>query len=68
MGGQKTSSYGGVCIRTYPGQYFDEETELYYNCHRYYNPQIGRYLRKDPIGFTGGVNIFMGHPVDAGIN
>jgi len=29
----------------FPGQYYDEETCLHYNWHRYYEPGIGRYLR-----------------------
>ena len=31
------------------GQYFDSETGLYYNYHRYYDPFTGRYLRPDPL-------------------
>jgi len=31
-----------------PGQYYDEETGLHYNYHRYYDPRTGRYLRPDP--------------------
>jgi len=42
-----------------PGQYYDEETGLHYNYHRYYDPRTGRYLRADPIGQLGGVNIFV---------
>ncbi|WP_128331449.1 DUF6531 domain-containing protein [Apibacter sp. HY039] len=35
------------------GQYEDVETGLYYNRFRYYSPQTGSYISKDPIGLAG---------------
>ncbi|NDY43553.1 RHS repeat-associated core domain-containing protein [Dissulfurirhabdus thermomarina] len=42
----------------FPGQYLDEETGLHYNWRRYYDPSTGRYITPDPIGLSGGVNLF----------
>jgi RHS repeat-associated protein len=39
------------------GQYHDNETGLYYNWHRYYSPQLGRYLRTDPM--REGLNLYL---------
>ncbi|WP_346748067.1 RHS repeat domain-containing protein [Prevotella jejuni] len=35
------------------GQYEDEETGLYYNRFRYYDPNTGSYISQDPIGLAG---------------
>ncbi|SHO54704.1 RHS repeat-associated core domain-containing protein [Vibrio quintilis] len=41
-----------------PGQYADEESGLHYNRFRYYHPQDGCYLNRDPIGLLGGLNLY----------
>jgi RHS repeat-associated protein len=38
----------------FPGQYWDEELQLYYNYHRHYDPVAARYLQPDPLGATAG--------------
>jgi len=42
----------------FPGQYFDAETGLNYNWHRYYHPTTGRFLRAEPTGLDFGMNPF----------
>jgi len=42
----------------YPGQYFDAESNLFYNYQRVYQPTTGRYTQPDPIGLGGGLNRF----------
>ncbi|GAA0319286.1 RHS repeat-associated core domain-containing protein [Psychrobacter aestuarii] len=40
------------------GQYADNETGLFYNYYRFYNPKTGRYVTSDPIGLGDGMNTY----------
>ncbi|MEO7329300.1 MAG: RHS repeat-associated core domain-containing protein [Minicystis sp.] len=46
------------CPWRWPGQYEDEETGLYYNRFRYYDPEASRYVSQDPIGLKGGLELY----------
>ncbi|NPC72041.1 MULTISPECIES: DUF6531 domain-containing protein [Corallococcus] len=46
------------CPWRWPGQYEDEETGLYYNRFRMFDPEQGRFLSRDPIGLLGNTNLF----------
>ncbi len=50
----------------FQGQYFDEESGLHYNRHRYYDPNIGQFTTQDPIGLLGGVNNYQYAPNPTG--
>ena len=71
------NAFGNVTITTqgniqqpyaFTGREYDTETGMYFYRARYYNPQVGRFVTKDPIGFAGGdVNLYGyvgGNPVN----
>jgi RHS repeat-associated protein len=42
----------------FQSKYYDQESGLNYYYHRYYNPSIGRFINEDPIGLSGGLNLY----------
>jgi RHS repeat-associated protein len=57
--GRLTSSRGSLRQPFgFPGQYLDEESGLYYSLFRFYDPDNGRFITPDPLGLTGGLNLY----------
>lgn len=49
------------------GQYEDEETGLYYNRFRWYDPNTGNYISQDPIGLLGNNTTIYGYIHDSNV-
>jgi RHS repeat-associated protein len=43
---------------TFTGRFLDEEAGLLYYRARYYDPATGRFLQRDPLGYTEAPNLF----------
>lgn len=43
----------------FPGQYWDEESNLSYNNQRYYRPFDGSFTQSDPVGLNAGWNRYL---------
>lgn len=67
----KYQAYGNLALKQveevennirFQGQYYDQETGLHYNRHRYYDPSVGQFISQDPIGLLGGENNYQYAP------
>ncbi|MFL0107385.1 RHS repeat domain-containing protein [Tenacibaculum maritimum] len=54
LNGKVINGSNAPCPFLFQGQYYDKEIELAYNRFRYYDPDDGRYISKDPIGLLSG--------------
>lgn len=50
-------SFGGPS-GDFTGREYDNFTGLYYYRARMYDPELGRFISEDPIGFYGGINLY----------
>jgi RHS repeat-associated protein len=55
MVNQTGSSTGNLGFHS---KYYDQESGLNYFYHRYYNPFNGSFINEDPIGLSGGLNMY----------
>lgn len=58
--GELKASSGDVnaCPFRYQGKYHDAETGLSYFGLRYYSAKLGRWISRDPLGESGGFNLY----------
>ncbi|MDD3144704.1 MAG: RHS repeat-associated core domain-containing protein, partial [Candidatus Gracilibacteria bacterium] len=52
----KQSSIGNT--RLFTGREYERGLKLYYNRARYYNPELGRFISRDPIDISDDVNLY----------
>jgi RHS repeat-associated protein len=56
--GETVKTTGQVTDYRYAGMFHLPETGLYLTHYRLYDPNAGRWLNRDPIGETGGLNLY----------
>jgi RHS repeat-associated protein len=58
--GNLTASSGSLTNPfRYTGREWDTETNLQFSRHRYYDPNVGRFLSEDPLGFESGPSFYV---------
>jgi RHS repeat-associated protein len=54
---KKKKPFRGQCpIRVFSTKYYDSQTDLYYYGYRYYSPNLGRWISRDPA--EDGLNLY----------
>ena len=55
---QTTYTYDTTTISPEPNAPTYQKSDLHYYGYRYYSPELGRWISRDPIGILGGVNLY----------
>jgi RHS repeat-associated protein len=55
---RESGTYASLNPFRFSTKYTDDETGLVYYGRRYYDPQVGRFVGRDPIGEEGGLNLY----------
>lgn len=55
---KQSGAYADINPLRFSSEYYDKETGLIYYNYRYYDPQTGHWLSRDPIGEKGGLNLY----------
>jgi len=58
FGGLVASSGSTENTRKFTGEDCDATSSLLYLRARYYDPDVGRFISRDPIGYRGGINLY----------
>jgi len=53
---RQSSSYANAIL--FCGYFRDAETGMYHVRHRYYHPQLGRWMSRDPLGYVNGMGLY----------
>jgi RHS repeat-associated protein len=53
-----SGSFAGSNPFRFSTKYLDSETGLYYYGYRYYSPELGRWVSRDPLEEDGGINLY----------
>jgi len=61
-----TSSYSDIQHVTFTGRRSDPESELMYFRNRYYSPELGRFVGRDPIGYGDGPSLYRAYFINQG--
>lgn len=56
--GQEPADTGFILRYRMAQQEYDQEIALYHMGARYYDPMLGRWLSEDPLGISGGTNLY----------